>query len=145
MGKVKTMELEYRICSYLAFKHARDFFKSAKILDEKNIFKPVMVNIAFACELYMKALLIWKNQSQDIIGEHKLQELFYMLGESVQRQIKEESGIERWDEFLLHSSNAFCAWRYYYEKDNVMFGHLGGLLTFAGVLDEICENTISIK
>ena len=144
MAKSKTLEFDYRLSSYLAFRHAQDFRKGAGLLDDNRLTKPVMVNIAFSCELYMKALLMWKNKSQEIIAEHKLDRLFAMLDLHIQEQIKAETGIRGWDRFLSDSSDAFCAWRYYYEKDNVMFGHIGGLVAFAEVLDNICSEEISI-
>ena len=144
MVKQKEVEFEYWVSAYLAFKHARDFRKSAELLDDDKLTKPVMVNITFACELYMKALLMWNSQCPKIIDEHKLDALFGMLKNSVQERIKQETDIQNWDQFLKDSANAFCAWRYYYEKDNVMFGHVGGLFAFAEVLDNICSEEISI-
>lgn len=145
MAKSKKFDFEYWVASYLAFKHARDFRNGADLLEDNKLTKPVMVNIAFSCELYMKALLMWKNKSQEIIDEHKLDRLFAMLDLHIQEQIKAETGIRGWDRFLSDSSDAFCAWRYYYEKNNVMFGHVGDLFSFAEVLDRICSETISIK
>ena len=144
MVKQKEVEFEYWISAYLAFKHARDFRKSAELLADNKLTKPVMVNIAFACELYMKALLMWYSKCRKIIGEHKLDALFGMLEMPLQDRIRRETNIEYWESFLNDSADAFCAWRYYYEKDNVMFGHIGGLFTFAEVLDSICSEEISI-
>ena len=126
-------------------RHAQDFQKSAVLLEENNISKPVMVNIVFSCELYMKALLMWKNKNQDIIDEHTLDCLFNMFEFELKERIKRESEIKYWDEFLKDSSNAFCAWPYYYEKDNVMFGRVSALFALAEALNKICIETISIK
>lgn len=144
MAKSKTLEFEYWISSYLAFKHARDFRKSAELLDDNKLTKPVMVNIAFSCELYMKALLMWSNKNREIVDEHKLDALFYMLDVPTQERIKQEANIPHWKTFLKDSADAFCAWRYYYEKDNVMFGHIGSLFLFSKALDSICSEEISI-
>lgn len=144
MGKPKTVEFDYWVSSYLAFRHAQDFRKSAELIEENDLTKPVMVNIAFACELYMKALLMWNRKDREIIEEHKLDALFGMLEISIQERIKQETGVQNWDVFLKHSADAFCAWRYYYEKDNVMFGYVGNLFAFSEVLDSICSEEISI-
>ena len=144
MAKPKTVEFDYWVSSYLAFRHAQDFRKSAELIEENNLTKPVMVNIAFSCELYMKALLMWNRKDREIIEEHKLDALFGMLEISVQERIKQETGVQNWDAFLKRSADAFCAWRYYYEKDNVMFGYVGNLFAFSEVLDSICSEEISI-
>ena len=144
MAKPKEVEFEYWVSAYLAFNHARDFRKGAELLDDNKLTKPVMVNIAFSCELYMKALLMWHSKCREIIGEHKLDALFGMLEMPLQDRIRCETKIEYWESFLKDSADAFCAWRYYYEKDNVMFGHIGGLFSFAEVLDNICSEEITI-
>ena len=144
MAKQTDVEYEYWLYSYLAFKQAQDFRKSAELLDDNKLTKPVMVNIAFSCELYMKALLMWCSKCRKIIGEHKLNALFGMLEMPLQDKIKRESKIECWDDFLKDSADAFRDWRYYYEKDNVMFGYIGDLFVFAEVLDNICSEKISI-
>lgn len=145
MEKSKKLEFDYQLSSYLAFRHAQDFKKSAELLDDNRITKPVMVNIAFSCELYMKALLMWTNKTQDVIDKHKLDELFYQLSHSWREKIKKSLDVQNWECFWKDSADAFCAWRYYYEKDNVMFGHVGILFAFAEILDKICEETISLK
>ena len=145
MSKKRELEFDYKISSYLAFKHAQDFRKSAALLNDNKITKPIMVNIAFSCELYMKALLMWSNKKQEVISAHKLDELFEMFDPELQKKIKNDSGIKCWDRFLKESSDAFCSWRYYYEKDNVMFGHIGYLFSFAEALDEICLKTILVE
>lgn len=139
------MQADYRATAYLAYRHALDFMKSAEFLYDNMSTRVVMVNISFACELYMKALLIWKSKSDSIIREHLLSELFEKLDDDIQIRIKTESGITKWDEFLTHSSDAFREWRYFYEKDNVMFGHIGGLFAFAESLDKICEETMPLE
>ena len=144
MAKSKTLEFDYWISSYLAFRHAQDFRRSAELIEKNNITKPVMVNIAFSCELYMKALIMWNHKNREIIGKHKLDALFGMLEISIQERIRKETDIQNWDTFLKDSADAFCAWRYYYEKDNVMFGHIGDLFAFAEVLGSICSEEISI-
>ena len=135
---------DYKVEAYLAYKHAQDFMKSAELLHDNMSTRVVMVNISFACELYMKALLIWNSKSNTIIREHLLAELFEKLNENIKTRVKTECEIKNWDEFITHSSDAFRDWRYYYEKDNIMFGHIGGLFAFAESLDKICEEIMPL-
>lgn len=138
-------KFDYKLTAFLTYRHAQDFRKSAEFLHDNISTRVVMVNISFACELYMKALLIWNSKCDSIIREHLLNELFEKLDKNTQMQIKTESGIKNWDEFITHSSDAFRDWRYYYEKDNIMFGDIGGLFAFAESLDKICKDTIPLK
>lgn len=49
---------------------------------------PTIVNLSFACELYLKALLS-KLGHTSIIRSHSLDKLFSMLPESIQGQMEE--------------------------------------------------------
>lgn len=139
------MQVDYKVTAYLAYRHAHEFSKSAELLYDSMSTRVVMVNISFACELYMKALLIWNNKCDSIIREHLLSELFTKLDANIQVRIKKESGIKEWDVFIKHSSDAFRNWRYYYEKNNVLFGHVGGLFAFAESLEKICKESMPLK
>lgn len=81
---------------------------------------PISVNGAFACELFMKSML-----ANDTRG-HKLEELFALLEDELQEEIKnltvekmKRSSVEYCDSNfysdLMQNSNIFAEWRYFHE------------------------------
>ncbi len=145
MSKKKELALGYAASAHLAYWHAQDFKEAAEIICEKEPTKPVIVNLAFSCELYMKALLMLQKKNREIIIGHELNQLFSELDVTVKERILSETNIRNWDRFMKDSSNAFDAWRYYYEKDKSMIGHIPELFNLAEILDKICTEIFSVK
>ena len=145
MGKKKELALGYGVSAHLAYWHAQDFKEAAEAICEKEPSKPVVVNLAFSCELYMKALLMLQRKTREIVIGHELYQLFSELNEDIRERILRETNIRNWDRFMKDSSNAFEAWRYFYEKDKSMIGHIPELFRLADTLDKICAETFSIK
>ena len=145
MGKKKELALGYGDSALLAYWHAQDFKEAAEYICEKEPSRPVVVNLAFSCELYMKALLMLQRKTREIIIGHELNQLFSELNEDIRERILRETNIRNWDRFMKDSSNAFEAWRYFYEKDKAMIGHIPELFRLADMLDKICAETFSIK
>lgn len=141
----KEMDLGYAVSAHLAYWHAKDFKEAAEIIYDKNVSKPVVVNLAFACELYIKALLILQRKKQDVVSGHKLAELFSALDEDTKNRVLTDVSIKNWDIFMRDSSDAFEAWRYFYEKDKCMVGHIPELFNLANTLDAICEEIFTQK
>ena len=109
---------------------------------------PAVVNSAFACEVYLKALL--KYYDIPIKKEHKIKELYEMLPEEARDWIKptvmNQCGrwTDQWGHELLENiSNAFIEWRYSYEQDwsksSIMHIDVGFLSAFRNVLREACS------
>ena len=93
---------------------------------------PAIVNLAFACELYLKALL-YQSGFVDAIRNHNLNELFCKLPDSTQGQMENEfAARSRYPitlkQILEIHSKAFENWRYAYEpeKENIE-AYLGNL------------------
>ena len=145
MGKKKELALGYGVSAHLAYWHAQDFKEAAETICEKEPSKPVVVNLAFSCELYMKALIMLQRKTREIVIGHELYQLFSELNEDIRERILRETNIRNWDRFMKDSSNAFEAWRYFYEKDKSMIGHIPELFRLADTLDKICAETFSIK
>lgn len=87
---------------------------------ELALFVPAVVNGAFACELFMKAMLPKNTRG------HKLQELFNDLDTNIQDRIKNNTlvRIKKFSESytdvdfytdLTHNGNIFSEWRYFHE------------------------------
>ncbi len=107
-----------------------------------------IVNSAFACELYLKALL--KYYKVTIKKEHKLKDLFDKLPEDNQRNINNKvlklygRLNDIWGFSLLEQvSNAFIDWRYCYEKDRLRC-ETGFLLAFRDSLREECKTVFIV-
>ena len=121
--------------SYLAkeeFKHACAFLDCANYFmtstDRDDAFKryyhhPVIVNVAFACEIFLKSILL----SNGTVGRgHNLKVLIDILSEEDKSFLEEEMfhtyggnikthGVK----YLESVSNAFMDWRYSYEKEEI--------------------------
>ena len=145
MSKKKGLAFGYKVSAHLAYWHAQDFKKSAEIIYDSEVLKTVVVNLAFSCELYMKSLLMLQRKSQEIVVGHELDKLFAALDEPVRKRVAEETTIKDWNGFMKDSSNVFEAWRYYYEKDKSMIGHIPELFRLADVLDGICSEIFASK
>lgn len=87
------------------------------------LFVPVVVNSAFACELFMKSML-----PSDTRG-HKLDDLFALLDNDIQERIrsftidkmkklKPEYSDTDFQNDLLHNNNVFAEWRYFHEGNS---------------------------
>ena len=137
----------YKTSSWMAYIRGRDFLAVASELEQQEDFKliPTVVNAAFACELLLKAHLIWQRASNEPMKEHKLKTLFGMLDTEVQEIIKQNSDILRWDEFLVEADNAFVEWRYLHEEDKVMRISVTALVRFAENLLKQYEGTHNLK
>ncbi len=109
---------------------------------------PASVNSAFACEVYLKALLLYYDRSPEQI--HMMKELYSALPEELQKRLKltvTNSYGGRWTdifgrELLENISNAFVDWRYSYEHDwnksSVIYRETGFLTAFRNALREAC-------
>lgn len=85
-----------------------------------------IVNSAFACEVFLKALLVYYGETQ--FRNHKLKDLWLDLEEkdeettlSIKRSIKDwfaSDDDNLFDRLLDDASEAFVYWRYIYEKQD---------------------------
>lgn len=104
--------------------HLDEVAASSEILFKEDAFYalPAIVNISFACELYLKALLSVVAGTFGKRG-HKLAELFSCLPEDCKERLrknfsKEVKGRISLDETMKIHSDSFLEWRYAYESMN---------------------------
>ena len=80
---------------------------------------PSAVNLAFACELYLKALLAMENNGV-AKKTHLLKCLFDLLSDPTKAEIRADYSsvetLQSLDECIATHNNAFVEWRYCYEK-----------------------------
>lgn len=109
----------------------------------------VIVNCAFACEIFLKLLLEFNNVKYK--KQHGLKELFDLLPEELRVKInrhllqnygtlKDSNGFE----FLQLYSNAFTEWRYSYEKFNLRIER-NFLFLFCKILKKESEERLGWK
>ena len=109
---------------------------------------PAIVNSAFACEVYLKAILLYNGISPDKI--HKIGDLYAKLPDSIKDFVRmttanNHGGIwtDNWGfELLENISDAFREWRYSYEHDwgksRIMHIDISFLKAFRNALREAC-------
>lgn len=145
----------------LMFEHASSFLMCAKLCAEETesqkvrfdlLGTPEIVNLAFACEVYIKTLL--KFYRIKVKKEHKLNELLAWLPDDVQYEIKQQTfqkhpvynystgkiltngfGLD----LLDLEANDFVDWRYLYEFKRCSYScDVGFLRAFAVTLRDVC-------
>ena len=132
------------------FIHARDFHENAQRsfehrtgLDGRNNFPimPGVVSLAFACELYLKALYVL--ETGNTRQGHRLNVLYVGLSEPTRTYIKARYEHRRrglqlvLEEDLLTFANAFTEWRYVYEGEQTPMD-ITGLAQLTSSLYETC-------
>lgn len=99
---------------------------------------PFIVNLSFACEIYLKILIF--NRTQKIVKGHCLDELFLKLPQKEQNDIKINININKnsnFDKELKNIKNIFTEFRYSYEFDNLKY-NISFLRDFAIILNNEC-------
>lgn len=83
---------------------------------------PCVVNGAFACELFMKSIMIKDFGEDKYCRGHNLQQLYNSLPDDRRKSIEghyaevNDTNSTELKEFLSRSANAFQDWRYAFEK-----------------------------
>ena len=98
---------------------------------------PFAVNAAFACELFLKGILIHNAPQKSVLKIHDLEKLFLELTPSQQSTIKNNFNKRyncTFETFLKETKDTFINWRYPMEK--VLKLNITGLLAFAKALEE---------
>lgn len=145
------------------FKHACAFVDCAKYCEiEPNSIEYRMqshtvsgiVSSAFACEVFIKSLLVFHGITIEKIKGHDLKKLWNkfkakdcetacLVEERMQEWFKSENE-NMFDELLDNISDAFEYWRYIYEKQNGSV-NLNFLRGFRDLLREVCCNQLFEK
>lgn len=115
---------------------AQTFSETIDSLLTGNIY-PCMVNAAFACELFLKAIKATKPETQTFPKGHDLKILFDNLEAHDKNKIDslyKQEGATPLGELLEESASAFVEWRYAYEKQTS--GHPYDLITLGKVLNQ---------
>ena len=107
-----------------------------------------MVNISFACELYLKAIRFHDDPAlKRVPGGHKLKTIFESLSEDEIRDITmlyESKCSTDLHKFLEEDNRDFEAWCYTFEEEEVR-ANLSGLELFTEILHDLCKQIVTIR
>lgn len=109
------------------FATACDFARASYMIkDSETLLVPYVVNGAFACELYLKGLLMLQGKTlQDIKKHHSLSQLYALLDDGTKENLKSSvmrkftNSNKAFEAYLDDIANAFVEWRYGYENQEV--------------------------
>ena len=113
-----------------------------------NCLFPYVVNMSFACEVYMKAIMIHFSETNEFHTGHRLRELFDELDFEAQKSVREafEQELTPWSQklesFLAEHNNIFMDFRYPFQNTDKegLSVHLTDLGTFANCLKCYCHD-----
>lgn len=141
---------ELKICLAEAcafYEVGKNFATTKHVLGFDQYIYPVVVNLAFSCELYFKALMIWRNSDGGFHKGHSLVDLFNELSDTDRNGIKglyipELSG---WgfDDAIEEFDRSFERWRYAFEvKEDDNECTIYELIRFADSVHDYVGETI---
>ena len=143
IGNVKTNKKDL---AKTAFRNAEEFYIGAGLIFVQDIqlIQVVSVNLAFACELYLKAMLYELNV--DFGRTHRIVELFRLLPEEYQKKIKANAHFkyDKEDNFHLileEISDTFVFLRYSHERKAVV-GNWDGLSTISTAMMKVSREVV---
>lgn len=129
-----------------AFENANEFLSGAGLIfmHDIRLIQVASVNLAFACELYLKAMLFELDIDFDRI--HRIIELYRLLPEKYQKKIKANVHFkyEKEDNFELvleEISNTFVFLRYSHER-NAVVSNWDGLAAISKAIMEIAREVV---
>ena len=143
IGNVKTNKKDL---AKSAFRNAEEFYIGAGLIFVQDIqlIQVVSVNLAFACELYLKAMLYELNV--DFGRTHRIVELFRLLPEEYRKKIKANAHFkyDKEDNFHLileEISDTFVFLRYSHERKAVV-GNWDGLSTISTAMMKVSREVV---
>ena len=130
-----------------AFLLAESFYLFACDRDDESydFFFPAVVNTAFACELFLKALIATEDTKE--IKGHRWERLFDALSENLKKEILHHpkmDGRSNFKEELVSAGKIFSDWRYTFEPGKHRELNLIFLSDIAEALYEIAKKQCSI-
>ena len=111
--------------------------------DDGHWFVPYIVNLSFACELYLKSLV---SDGESEAHGHFLVELFNELDNKNKKMILDApqfKGDEEFDDKLHEANNLFTDWRYCFEHKKPLSFDFVFIENLAMVLHAVAENEVT--
>ena len=134
----------FKLCAYRSIGEIENDNK-IKIISSGNILTlkaPTIVNIAFACELYLKAILL--EQGAGIPETHELDFLYGQLSQQRRTQIRKACGKkkEEFEQLITEYSKLFVQYRYSFDYEDKPNPKIIFLLNLTDTLQEMCKQII---
>ena len=133
----------------LCLRNANEFYKVAQLLDkqrehgEYRFLIPCIVNLSFACELYLKYLL--GRRTNKCKNGHSLFAIYNnLLSTEIKYQINEafdSNWVRSFEESLLICDKYFVDFRYLHEKDDEWSVHTSDLFRIVHALNTVCNSS----
>lgn len=99
------------------------------------------VNIAFSCELYLKAIMIHRSPSNEFFTGHGLSALFSHLdsvdSQAIKRNFDSRFSSKDLETFLIENNKVFEEWRYALEGSVTM--DISGFEAFSEILHDYVQ------
>ena len=128
---------------------AKSYFCATMILEnqrkENELFSPIVMNAAFACELYSKAILC-KYKCEMPIKKHGLKSLYDRFPTSVHKLIRDTYNggtIKKFEKWIDDIDDIFEFWRYRYEHEKYSV-HYGFVLEYMKILNNVTEKIMEM-
>lgn len=145
MGNTNKVTGDYKVC----LESANQFYSVAVWCNDRNALDfmtntmyPFAVNIAFACELYIKAIMIKQSSLSEFEKGHNLLDLFQSLDPKDQTALECEFtshySAKPLKDFLDENKTVFIDWRYALEKQVSV--NVTGFIAFAESLRAYISN-----
>lgn len=134
----------------LAFSEAEAFYETACMCDAEHLkldmnssfLFPFVVNLTFACELYLKSIMMSISENNEFMKTHDLNILFENLGNDKIKDVLQKSFEEKGkklSDFLEQHKNHFIDFRYAFEEnDKKLCVFSTDLGNFANCLRDYC-------
>lgn len=108
-----------------------------------NRMYPIVVNVSFACELYFKAIMMYRSKNKDEFNRgHELEKLFFALDyddrEYIKEKFKEKFENKCFCQFIKDNNKAFENWRYAFQ--NAVDTNITELFGLVSILKEYVES-----
>lgn len=143
---VREREMFLTATNFLA---SADYCFNAKDSFLKGFHGPAIVNYSFACEVYLKLMLL--NQGLKIRNTHDIDCLYQKLTDERKKYIEIQllnSGHPIKDGFGINQIKSiakyYTNWRYCYEHGNLL-GKISFIKTLAEILRDMCNEIISLN
>ena len=134
----------FKLCAYRSMGEIENNDKIKIISDGKILIlkAPTIVNIAFACELYLKAILL--EQGAGVPETHELDFLYNQLSQQKRARIRKACGNkkEEFEQLITEYSRLFIQYRYSFDYENKPNPKIMFLLNLTDALQEMCKQIL---
>ena len=134
------------ICPRNIYVEAKYYYEAAHMMEdsreEGKLFPPIIMNAAFACELYSKAILYHEDADEESLRTHGLKDLYEKIPCNIKTLIIDgykNSAETRFEKFIDDINDIFEFWRYRYEYKEYS-AHYSFVLDYMDILNMVTTN-----